>query len=708
MMKFWKNVDFTDYNFIIRDVKDEKLCYNIFVLDIETTSYFITPDNKVISYDRAKEQKYYEKCLKGGIVYEWTFSIDDRIIYGRHWEDYEIFIEKLSNYISAKMLIFVHNLSFEFQWLRNFFCNDVEVFARNVRKPMYFRRKTREYRCTYFLTRMSLESWAINKHLPVTKAIGDLDYNVLRTPYTKMSKEELVYCERDVMVVYHGIKQFLETYKNVWDIPLTQTGIVRREFNKCLYRDIKLHKHMAELVPKDLELYRLLLQAFWGGIAHSSFKYQNELIKDMRSRDKKSSYPWVMLYYKYPSSPFVKVDPKIIYFGNDKYSYLITVELFEVTCKLSHSYISASKCSKLLNGEYDNGRVLYADYVCITCTNVDYEIILDSYDVKKKNIIDFRVSVNKYLPNDICKFILKWFTSKTLLDGVAGEEKNYALSKEFLNAIFGMMVTRIITDDIYFTDSWKCERLTQARFDELVEKQLKNFSKLNNAFQWGVWVTAYGRKDLWESVVAVGDDNVYLDTDSNKYLWHHNLHESWFDEYNRKILERHEEVAKRIGVDPSELHPTSPSGKKCVLGSWEVDCEYSEFKTLGAKKYCYKERGSDEIHITVSGVRKEASKQLKSVDEFSDNFVFDIDNAKKNIAQYIDKTPYVVVNRGKYDEYVSMIKYSINIMPTTYKLSRSEDYVKLFFEYAAMKSKELSVADFIEGLVKKHGKRRAL
>ena len=58
------------------------------------------------------------------------------------------------------------------------------------------------------------------------------------------------------------------------------------------------------------------------------------------------------------------------------------------------------------------------------------------------------------------------------------------------------------------------------------------------------------------------------------------------------------------------------------MGIWEhengdYDVTYARFKSLGAKKYMYQESGSDELHTTVSGLRKDAIWWLRDHGGFS-------------------------------------------------------------------------------------------
>ena len=119
----------------------------------------------------------------------------------------------------------------------------------------------------------------------------------------------------------------------------------------------------------------------------------------------------------------------------------------------------------------------------------------------------------------------------------------------------------------------------------------------------------------------------------------------------------------------------APKDKKGIvhrLGIFDYEGIYDSFKTLGAKKYCYVKNGK--LEMTVSGVRKGAVSQLKSIDEFKDGLVFDVEHAKKTLMSYEDDMQPIVWNKGQYDEFYSTYKYGICALPTTYSLGITEEF----------------------------------
>ena len=169
-------------------------CNNIFVLDTEVTSLYHFSDGWDIFRPEVSADEYSE-IEKGSILYIWQLGIDDTTYCGRELTDLKKFLEKICTDIKKqglnKIIIYVHNLGYEFQFLRNILAFK-SVFARKPRKPIYATADICgvevEFRCSLFLTNMPLEKVAENFALPVEKKVGDLDYNVLSTPHSPLSE----------------------------------------------------------------------------------------------------------------------------------------------------------------------------------------------------------------------------------------------------------------------------------------------------------------------------------------------------------------------------------------------------------------------------------------------------------------------------------------------------------------------------------------
>lgn len=184
---------------------------------------------------------YNEK--KFAFMYEWTFGIADSngICYGRTWDEFIDLCHRLKEFYdlseTKRFVIYVHNLSFEFQFMRKYF-NWVNVFASDERKPIKALTDLGiEFRDSYILSGYSLAKLAENlvSH-DIKKLMGDLDYKLCRTAETPLTDEELGYCNNDVEIVLDYINEQIAQYGDITKIPLTNTGRVRQFVkNNCLH-----------------------------------------------------------------------------------------------------------------------------------------------------------------------------------------------------------------------------------------------------------------------------------------------------------------------------------------------------------------------------------------------------------------------------------------------------------------------------------------
>lgn len=207
-------------------VKNVKYNDVIITFDIEVSSGWLDDDGQVVPWDKEKNDTWYKDHTPVALPYIWQASIGSIVWFGRELKSALDFFKEVDKKLDGVKYVYVHNLSYEFQFLCNIFKWD-DVFARKSHKVMKCKPQglNIEFRCSYFLTRLSLEAWG--KQTGVCKKVGQLDYNVLRTPFTELSEKELEYCEYDCIVMYQGLKKYLEKYEHLRKIPLTQTGEVR-------------------------------------------------------------------------------------------------------------------------------------------------------------------------------------------------------------------------------------------------------------------------------------------------------------------------------------------------------------------------------------------------------------------------------------------------------------------------------------------------
>lgn len=140
--------------------------------DIETTSMLINGEKFAFSYI-------------------WQFGIGlDNVFYGRTWAELLDFLTDLKAWLglneSKRLVIYVHNFGYEFQFMRKYF-SWVNIFAVDERKPIKALCDLGiEFRDSYILSGYSLANTAKNltKH-KIAKMEGDLDYSLIRNTLTQ-------------------------------------------------------------------------------------------------------------------------------------------------------------------------------------------------------------------------------------------------------------------------------------------------------------------------------------------------------------------------------------------------------------------------------------------------------------------------------------------------------------------------------------------
>lgn len=175
------------------------------------------------------------------------------------------FLYMINIYNPYKKIFFVHNLAYEFQFLKSEF-EFINVFARSTHKPIKAEIKefNIEFRCSYFMSNVALDYLAKMYNLPVKKLKGNLDYNKIRTKDTILTDEELAYCENDCLVVYYYILEEKKTYNQIKKIPKTSTGHVRGEFKEKISDNYSYLGKVRKSINKDTHVYNLLVRAFTG------------------------------------------------------------------------------------------------------------------------------------------------------------------------------------------------------------------------------------------------------------------------------------------------------------------------------------------------------------------------------------------------------------------------------------------------------------
>lgn len=633
-----------------------------FLRKIASADLPIFTNNKKISfYDvpaafDIEVSSFYRGKDKQATMYVWQFGILNWVTYGRTWDEFLGFMNILSDILglneNLRLVIYIHNLAYEFQFLRKLIKWD-KVFLLDERKPVYAIWGGFEFRCSLKLSSKSLAK--VGEDLVKYKEHkheGDLDYQLIRFHSTPLTAQELGYCEADIRVLLAYIQEKIETDKSIAFIPLTNTGYVRNYCRKECFKHYKSYRRLMEELTLDADEYDQLKRGFSGGFTHASAKYvaegKEEPLQDVGSFDFTSSYPAVMLTEKFPMSKSMLIN-KIdgwnqFYFYLKNYCCLFDITLYNVYPKVDYDHpISVSKLilpkdpvekKKILNGiTEDNGRVVTAEKMTITMTEQDWFTFCDFYEFGSKDdgdkdfqIHKFRIYEKGYLPKELFLAILELYRRKTVLKDVENEEINYMISKNMLNAAYGMIVTDIVRDILEY-DCDTSEYIPKRKPDSKEAIQKYNESRKRFLFYpWGVWVTAYARRNLFSGILACGNDYIYSDTDSIK-IFNPESHMDYINSYNNRIMRKVARAAKFFTINVDEFSPKNKKGEPKPIGIWEYEGKYKRFKTLGAKRYLFErypedinpDKGRYQYVLTVAGVNKKRACQYL-IDKFGDPF----------------------------------------------------------------------------------------
>ena len=672
--------------------------------------------NEAISFDIETTSMYQDE-QKRAFMYVWMLDIFDCTIIGRTWQEFVSTINtivmhfNLAN-VKRRAIIYVHNLAYEFQFIRKWF-KWHKVFSLSRRKPLYALTRTGiEFRCSYRLSGYKLEK--VGELVGIEKLTGHFDYSKIRHSKTPLTTDEIKYCVHDVKIVCAYIRQKMkEDDNNISLLPLTKTGYVRRyvrEYtlrgkNRCFY------KNAIRSLTLETEEYLMAKRAFAGGYTHASVIHSGIECEDVTSFDFSSSYPTVLIAEKYPMTKGRKIED----ISEEEFYDLMSRDdlccIFTITLKNVHqtfpceSYLSESRCRDIENSVINNGRIVKADSLTTDITNVDFNIISEVYKFDLSKIGHLYVYECYYLPTSFVECILHFYNVKTQLKDIEDKKTEYMNGKENLNALFGMCVTDIVRELIeYDTDAgWiPPKKLTKEEYNEFVSNQLDKENEKKGRFLyylWGVFCTAYARKNLWTGIRECKSDYIYSDTDSVKIL-NYEKHKPYFDAYNEEILSKLETALNYHKLPVSLIYPKNIKGKTKPLGIWDFDGHYKRFKAVRAKSYIY-QYDDGTFGMTVAGLcKRDRTKpitpdtQLDAIDyllqngdpieQFKGYSTEDEEEPMKIPKEYTGKLTHTYI-----DEPFSIIvedykgikcavheKSCIHLEPTSFKMTLAEAYSK--------------------------------
>lgn len=616
--------------------------------------------------------------LEQSVMYAWTLAIDtDTVIAGRTWEEFTYFCERVTDILDRyhrqydtlyppRLVLYVHNLSFEFSFLQGIYkFTAEEVFAVDKRKvlkaAMYG--NAIELRCSYLWSNMGLKNLTAKYNVEHQKLSGEeYDYDKPRYWFTELTEQEKLYQDYDVLGVVESVKRAMELDgDDLTTIPKTSTGYVRRDIRAACQ---PIYGKLKWLLPRTLDLYKILRAAFRGGNTHANrFVVGDingsddiELHHNIFSVDMASCYPAVLINEQYPMTPFEEIvtpNETILrrLLKHDACVMHITLEGVELKDPFYPvPYISHDRCQdipiydkvynnrlvKIEGCKLDNGRVLKADRLSIAITDIDFEIIEQQYKYTSLTVNKLYRSHYGYLPQEFREVVREYFRKKTLLKGKKDELSKvlYAKTKALLNALYGMCAQdavkeKIIYDAVegFITKSereiaaWDKQHPAPDKPDsEYEDMRARAWYGIRNAifagileeyvnktgflpYQWGLYCTSHSRAYLERGIRYVHEQSNYLDHVYFCYCDTDSI--KYADHKGAPVIDwgkYNEPVREKSRKNGGVAY--DEDGKEYCLGVYESEDMADEFKTMGAKKYAA--LYGDELKITIAGVGKKS------------------------------------------------------------------------------------------------------
>ena len=566
---------------------------------------------------------------QGRQVTVWGRSIDEAM------ELFDLLSVTLELSDARKIPIYVHNLSYDYVFMRNFMFESfgAPVKALAVKTHRYLTMTLSngiELKDSYILAQCSLEKWARDLHAPAQKLVGHWDYEKRRTPLTQLTADEIAYVCADAETLVECLKlKAQQGGYGVGSIPLTATGYAREAARSAAFAtDWRKIVHRLDMT---LPQYLRASDTFQGGLVHGARWYVGSVLLGLESYDFASSYPYVMCTELFPSGPWCRCSYSLrqILRDTEHYGFIFDLLLIGARIKPRHPMppIAQSKCKEYdKQAVWDNGRLLSASIVLVPANEIDLQIYLDNYDYDGIQIGlyedgQFRRGMvytcdKAPLPDWFVQTIVSYFRDKTMKKD--SDVQQYQYAKALLNSQYGMTAQRPVRPEIwedYTAQEYTADNSYGWHVDQPEDPagMLREYYGRYNYFlpyQWGMYVTSYARRNLYR-LGACCRDWVYCDTDSVKGRdWDLEAVAS----YNKEVLRK---LAAR-GIQPVEY-----KGRSYSMGIAEHDASYSEFITLGAKRYAYRDAADGQLHITVAGVPKRGVSVLENdIYKFARGLVF--------------------------------------------------------------------------------------
>lgn len=593
--------------------------------------------------------------LRCGWIYQWAVKWRGMYIYGRTPSELLTLLRRMiDKYHLGKyrrLIIYVHNLSYDMAYLKLWLeqLGPLKVMATGTHTFLIVDVVGLRFLCSFKLSNSSLAMFAKTYADKYEKAVGEIDYTVVRYQDTKLKASDWFYMFSDVASQYDAITGYLQVngYDRAYKAPYTSTGFVRVNCRNAAATALNWRKKFLTSAL-DLKQYQLCRQGIMGGITICSWLYEGQTVrvgvdgvKKLGHKDFTSSYPARQMMDYMPIGKgfwWGDVTAENVDFVLNTYCcvFLLTLKGVRMRQGITAPYIPSSKCLHLENPLKINGKVTCADELSIVVTELDYKWIKKQYiadDHVITNMLCFnRGSAPAWLKGEV----MKYYNQKC---NTPKDTKEYGLSKALLNSIYGLTATAICRDEYKYQDGVIMK--AQANSQSQLTKYYNSYNSYM-PYQYALYTTAWARNALMEMIECCGYENfLYCDTDSVFYISTPE-NEQALKAMNDRVRERAIKAGAYVGDK--------------VLGVATDEPELRAFRGLHAKCYAVEEWDKKKqdygLKVTIAGIPKKSIKwidgkpvemtnaeELGSIDNLVDGFVFRHCGGTRTV--YIEDDPHV-------------------------------------------------------------------
>jgi len=627
---------------------------------------------------------------KVAILSAFTFCISDGVEYYpflfRTYEDMENLLILISEILGVKgkkaryyIAIFIHNLSFDSSFFS--YLGFTEVFAPKSNKPLYIRMDNYciEFRCSLYMTGEKLEFLPLS-NAAYKKLVGRWDYSKIRHCETELTEQEIAYVLSDGLTLCNYINEQIEFFGNIHSIPRTQHAYVRNCLKTyCIGNDPYdttkekrrvYTKFLSKMSIQYIAQYDVLKEAYQGGFSDCNRWLSGQLIYDNIEKNKhiilwdfKSSYPacFVMGYFPIKLLDVLVIDNNIIpgyslelykdYIENQHRCVVARAKFTNIRQKEGMEYtaiIPSHKCRNMIHPVIEKGRILSAEYIEYSFTEVDFRILEKYYEWDSVYFPDMYIYEKGKLPKSFISYILELYARKALLSDKKDKasRREYNRVKKQINGLYGVACMDICKLTLYLENGKYIDEVEKKIRDEEKEightfdKEIRKIkskyyrdmvirekidaynSKLNNGqtvlcFEWGLYCSSIARHNILLGVWFLGADWLYTDTDC-LYIYTDNLKntQKFINYYNSLVKENMEDAMKYYNLPIDAWRPKNGKGEEECLGYYDKECMMRRWQGVRSKSYIKEYylvddegniKGTD-FQITVAGLNKESGR----------------------------------------------------------------------------------------------------